>query len=264
MELYIVDAFTDLPFKGNPAAVCMADQELDTKRMQEIAMEMNLSETAFLFPEGKGYRLRWFTPKIEIKLCGHATLASSHILWETGRLPTNQSAHFYTLSGELVARREQDRIILNFPAYTVLPIPPVDGLYEALGIEHTDVEYLGGYGDDVLVVLNSDDTVKTMSPHFEKLTSVNKRGVSVTAQSTDQPYDIVSRFFAPRVGVPEDPVTGSAHCGLAPYWLGRLGKDSLTAYQASTRGGVLYLSMEGDRILLGGQAVTILQGTLNI
>ena len=253
LTLLQIDAFTAVPFAGNPAGVCFLDGPRPDTWMQSVAAEMNLSETAFLLPEGDGYRLRWFTPAAEVRLCGHATLASAHALWETGRLPLDATARFYTLSGLLTARRNGDWIELNFPAR-----PPqamdVPALAEALRVKP-----LATYqdADDYMVLVASEAEVRSLNPDIPAINELPVRGVIVTARSTTPGYDFISRFFAPRVGVIEDPVTGSAHCCLTPYWAAELDKKEMVAYQASPRGGVLHVRLEGERVILAGQAVTV-------
>jgi PhzF family phenazine biosynthesis protein len=254
IDLFQVDAFTDRAFGGNPAAVCLLREAREAAWMQSVAREMNLSETAFLVPRGGGFDLRWFTPAIEVELCGHATLASAHVLWQAGHLGPQELAHFHTLSGLLTARRRSDGWIeLDFPARTAEPVEAPPGLAEALGSES---RY------DYLLELPSEAAVRALHPDFARLRTLPVRGVIVTARATSAPFDFVSRFFAPGAGVDEDPVTGSAHCTLGPYWAGRLGKDQLLAYQASERGGVLEVRVAGERVELAGQAVTVLQGQL--
>jgi PhzF family phenazine biosynthesis protein len=248
-----IDAFTAAPFAGNPAAVCFLDHERHPSWMQSVAAEMNLSETAFLLPEGDGYRLRWFTPAAEVRLCGHATLASAHALWETGRLPLDATARFYTLSGLLTAQRCADWIELNFPARPPEPVE-VPGLAEALAVIPLA---LYKDADDYMVVVATEAEVRLLNPDIPAIKELPVRGVIVTARSTTDGLDFISRFFAPRVGVNEDPVTGSAHCCLTPYWAGVLNKNELIAYQASKRGGVIHVRLEGDRVVLAGQAVTV-------
>ncbi|MBU2703732.1 PhzF family phenazine biosynthesis protein [Sporomusaceae bacterium BoRhaA] len=261
VTIYQVDAFTEQPYKGNPAAVCLLEVNRSEEWMQSVAAEMNLSETAFLFPEGDGYRLRWFTPKSEVKLCGHATLASAHILYKEKRLPLNCQARFSTLSGLLTARYYENTglIELDFPATSVISCEPPYGLVEALGVKPI---FVGRSDDDYLIEVASEDEVKKVVPNFVQLLQVSCRGVIVTALSYSDEYDFISRFFAPAVGVNEDPVTGSAHCRLTPYWQAKLGKNEFTAYQASKRGGFLKLAMKGDRVCISGKAVTILKGEL--
>jgi PhzF family phenazine biosynthesis protein len=223
--------------------------------MQNIASEMNLPETAFLVKNREGYDLRWFTPAAEIDLCGHATLASAHILWEKGFLRGDQEAKFSTKSGLLTARITNDWIELNFPAISEEKTEPPAGLLEALGIEAT---YVGKNVFDYLVEVELEENVRTMKPDFVRLSKVPARGVIVTARAGE--YDFVSRFFAPGVGIWEDPVTGSAHCCLGPYWQKKLNKDEFIAYQASERGGVLKVKVAGERVLISGKAVTVLEG----
>jgi PhzF family phenazine biosynthesis protein len=258
-KIYQVDAFTNRPFSGNPAAVCLLDGAAEENWMQNVAAEMNLAETAFLHPEGDGFRLRWFTPQVEVELCGHATLASAHVLWESRRLPGGQEARFYTASGLLTANQIGDWIELDFPAKPGVSAEPPKGLIEALGVEPLAVVRSQF---DYLIEVESESAVRSLAPDFSRLASVKTRGVIVTARSESDAFDFVSRFFAPAVGIDEDPVTGSAHCCLAPYWSLLLGKTSFNAYQASRRGGVLQVRLVGDRVRLAGQAVTVLTGEL--
>lgn len=259
LDLYQVDAFTSRPFAGNPAAVCLLPEPRDERWMQAVAREMNLSETAFLHPEDGGYRLRWFTPAVEVELCGHATLASAHVLWETGRLQREETARFHTLSGLLTAERVGEWVELDFPARQAEETAPPEGLAEAVGAEP---RFVGRSRYDYLLELASEEAVRSADPDFRRLSSLKVRGVIITARASEGPYDIVSRFFAPGSGVDEDPVTGSAHCTLGPFWASRLGKRELLAYQASARGGVVRVEVKGERVKLGGQAVTVLQGRL--
>lgn len=254
-----VDAFTDRPFGGNPAAVCWLESEPDPLWMQSVAAEMNLSETAFVRRLPDGLELRWFTPTVEVDLCGHATLATSHALWSSGTVPADETLRFHTKSGVLVCRRAGDLIELDFPATPALPATAPEGLLAALGVEAV---HLGKTKFDYLVELKSANCVRAVRPDFQKLAEIPCRGVIVTARSDDPEYDFLSRFFAPAVGVNEDPVCGSAHCCLTPYWAARLGKFKFKAYQASARGGVLHLRLDGDRVILGGQAVTVWRGEL--
>lgn len=260
VKCWQVDAFTDRPFGGNPAAVCWLEQPVSEDWMQSVAAEMNLSETAFVQHQGDDYGLRWFTPTVEVDLCGHATLATSHALWESGIADLSEPLRFHTRSGLLTCVRNGDLIELDFPALPASPVTADKDLLEALGIDVPP--FLGRTKFDSLVVLNSADEVRSLKPDFRKLAGIPVRGVIVTALSDDPRYDFISRFFAPNVGVDEDPVCGSAHCCLAPFWAERLGKGDLVAYQASARGGVLHLRWNGDRVVLGGQAVTIWQGEL--
>ena len=255
MRLYHVDAFTGQAFRGNPAAVCLLDAERDAAWMQSVAAEMNLSETAFVVPRGDDFSLRWFTPAVEVALCGHATLASAHALWEERRL---EKARFHTKSGVLTATRNGDWIELDFPATPARAAEAPAGLLESLGV--TDPLFVGRNNYDYLIHLPSESDVRGVRPDQARLRAVEARGVIVTAPSAQ--FDFVSRFFGPAVGVEEDPVTGSAHCALTPYWAAILGKDEMTAWQASARGGVVRVRLAGDRVILSGQAVTIVRGEL--
>lgn len=254
-----VDAFTDTAFCGNPAAVCLLESPAPADWMQRVAAEMNLSETAFLVPRADGFDLRWFTPATEVELCGHATLASAHVLWEIGGLGLDQTARFHTRSGLLTAEREGAWIVLDFPATPPEPAEAPPGLIEALGVEPQRV---ARSRFDYLVEVAGEEIVRGLKPDSRALSRVPARGVIVTARSEEEEVDFVSRFFAPTVGVDEDPVTGSAHCSLAPYWRARLGRDALVGYQASARGGLVRVRVEGERVRLAGQAVTVLQGEL--
>ncbi|HYT03395.1 MAG TPA: PhzF family phenazine biosynthesis protein [Gemmatimonadales bacterium] len=256
-----VDAFTNRPFAGNPAAVCVLPSPRQDEWMQDVARELNLSETAFLQAADDGYRLRWFTPAVEVALCGHATLASAHVLWEDGHLPAGQQARFYTKSGLLTAERIGDWIELDFPATRATPAPPPAGLAEALGVGR-EARWVGKSTFDYLVEVESEAVVRGLTPDFSGLQRVEARGIIVTSRASTRDYDFVSRFFAPRVGVPEDPVTGSAHCALTPFWSDRLNKTQLLGYQASPRGGVVRVRLNGQRVVLGGQAVTVLRSEL--
>jgi PhzF family phenazine biosynthesis protein len=227
--------------------------------MQNVASEMNLAETAFLTPESDGYRLRWFTPTVEVDLCGHATVASAHVLWEEGHLPPTKQARFHTRSGVLLADRRGEWIELDFPSTPADPVEPPANLLEALGTKAT---FVGRSKFDYLVEVDSEQTVRALRPEFSALRKYPVRGVIVTARSAVPGFDFVSRFFAPAAGIDEDPATGSSHCALGPHWSGRLGKTEFTAYQASARGAVVRVRMNGDRAILGGQAVTVLRGEL--
>lgn len=252
-----VDAFTNQPFRGNPAAVCVLATSQPEAWMQQVAAEMNLSETAFLLPEADGYRLRWFTPTVEVNLCGHATLASAHVLWTEGHLATDRQARFYTRSGLLTADRQDDWIELDFPIDRSQSIASPAGLSEALGVTIQAVsENSLGY----LVEVDTEEAVRQMQPDFGQLRTFPVHGVIVTSRGM-APYDFVSRFFAPGIGINEDPVTGSAHCCLVPYWQERLQKNEFLAYQASARGGVVKANLVGDRVKLAGQAITVMRGT---
>jgi PhzF family phenazine biosynthesis protein len=258
LPLYQVDAFvTEKRYSGNPAAVCLLPAPADPAWMQDVAMEMNLSETAFLVKRADGFDLRWFTPSVEVALCGHATLGSAHALWEAGLLPQNAQARFHTLSGLLTADRRGELIELNFPAKLEEPAEPPPDLLGALGVVPT---YIGKNQFDYLVEVDSERTVRGMKPDFARLRTLGVRGVIVTSRSSE--FDFVSRFFAPGSGIDEDPVTGSAHTALGPYWMRKLGKSSMRAFQASARGGLVGVKMEGDRVLLSGKARTTLRGEL--
>ena len=259
IPLFQIDAFADRPFAGNPAAVCFLDGPAEAAWMQRVAQEMNLSETAFVHQEADGYRLRWFTPVAEVQLCGHATLATAHALWETDRLPRGAVARFHTLSGLLTATAREEWIELDFPALASEPVEAPAGLLEALGARATFV-VRSNY--DLLVEVASAAEVRVLAPDFGALGLVKARGVIVTARSDEPRFDFVSRFFAPAVGVNEDPVTGSAHAVLGPYWQGRTAKEAFLAYQASARGGVVRVRVAGGRVRLGGQAVTVFRGEL--
>ena len=254
-----VDAFSDRPFAGNPAAVCVLDAPGDAAWMQAVALEMNLSETAFLVREAEGFHLRWFTPTVEVDLCGHATLASAHVLWEDGHLTVDAPARFRTKGGSLSATKLDGWITLDFPAIAVeRPVDP-GPVAEALGVP---VESASMSRFDVLAEVESEAVVRSLEPDFGRLGALDARGVIVTARADSEGFDFVSRFFGPRVGIPEDPVTGSAHCLLGPYWGSKLGRTEMVGYQASSRGGVVRVRVEGARVLLGGQAVTVLRGEL--
>jgi PhzF family phenazine biosynthesis protein len=259
VKIYTVDAFTAEPFRGNPAGVCLLSAARDECWMQQVAREMNLSETAFLRPRADGFDLRWFTPVAEVELCGHATLASAHILWESGHLAGEAEARFHTLSGLLRANRRGDAIELDFPATPAAPAEIPSAVLAALGAEPT---FVGRSRFDYLVEVGSEDEVRRLAPDFTRLKACAVRGIMVTSRAEKTGYDFVSRFFAPAFGVDEDPVTGSAHCCLAPHWSQRLSKAEMTAYQASPRGGEIRVRVAGDRVHLAGNAVTVIQGEL--
>ena len=259
IPIFQVDAFAAAPFEGNPAAVCPLDARAEVGWMQSVAAEMNLSETAFCWPEGDALRLRWFTPAVEVDLCGHATLATAHVLWETGRLAADATARFVTRSGELRARRDRARIELDFPARVVEPCPAPAGVLEALGAA---ARFTGGDGQDLLVEVADAASVRGLAPDFSRLRATDVRSVIVTARADRSGVDFVSRFFAPGVGIDEDPVTGSAHCTLGPYWAAKLGRATLVGYQASARGGTVHVRVAGPRVHLGGGAITVLRGEL--
>jgi PhzF family phenazine biosynthesis protein len=259
IPIFQVDAFTSEPFAGNPAAVCLLDGPVDATWMQNVAQEMNLSETAFVYEMEEGYSLRWFTPTTEVDLCGHATLASAHILWEEGKLDPREQARFHSRSGLLTAGRRGDKIELDFPATPAEPVHALDGLDAALGAHAL---YVGRSAFDYLVELDSARAVRDLAPDLVWLKELGVRGVMVTATGDEPGLDFVSRYFAPGAGIDEDPVTGSIHCCLGPYWGEMLGKTEMAAYQASARGGSLEVRLAGDRVKLGGQAVTVLRGEL--
>jgi PhzF family phenazine biosynthesis protein len=256
-----VDSFTDAAFSGNPAGVCIMERTGDERWMQNVAREMNLSETAFVVPRREGaFDLRWFTPAVEVDLCGHATLAAAHVLWETSQLRADDSARFHTRSGLLTCVRKGAWIEMDFPATAPKAEPAPTGLIEALGCRTPG--FVGRTRFDYLVEVANEAEVRGTSPDFGRLKRTEARGAIVTSRATTPGFDFVSRFFAPRAGVDEDPVTGSAHCALAPYWSGKLGKKKMTGLQASTRGGVVRVEVREDRVILCGQAVTVLRGEL--
>ncbi|MBT3320436.1 MAG: PhzF family phenazine biosynthesis protein [Clostridia bacterium] len=259
MKIYIVDAFTSEPYAGNPAAICLLGSEKPDEWMQKIAAEMNLSETAFLIKQDDGFALRWFTPTAEVDLCGHATLASAHWLWESQTTDV-QEIRFHTKSGLLTARKNGDWIEMNFPLEREEKTPPPPSLEEILGVPF---KYVGKNRMDYLVEVENQETLAQLETDFALLKTVSTRGLIVTALSDEPDVDFVSRCFFPGLGIDEDPVTGSAHCCLGPYWSSKLGKDELTAKQVSARGGLLKLQLLGERILISGRAVTTLSGELS-
>lgn len=264
MKLFQVDAFTHEPFRGNPAAVCILEKEQPEAWMQSVAAEMNLSETAFVSPPtdpfSRAFQLRWFTPAVEVDLCGHATLATAHILWTEGYLKPTDEARFDTRSGRLTASMANPgHITLNFPAKEAVPAEPPAGLLQALKVENP--VFIGRSEFDYLLELESAEQVISLKPDMSHLSQIEARGIIITAAGNEE-FDIVSRFFGPAVGVPEDPVTGSAHCTLGPYWAKKLNKKSLNALQASARSGSMIVEIDGERVKLTGQAVTILRGEL--
>ncbi len=268
IPLLQVDAFAHQPFAGNPAAVCVLEQpiaeSIAAAWMQRVAAEMNLSETAFVYPEADRFRLRWFTPTVEVDLCGHATLATAHVLWQLGSVPPTQVLQFETRSGLLGAALREGWIELNFPAKPPQLIDPPEDLIRSLGISPQGaLHYVGFDGSDYLIEVDSETTLRQLQPDFSRLARFPVRGTIVTSKADSQEYDFVSRFFAPGAGVDEDPVTGSAHCCLTPFWQQRLDRRELVAYQASARGGILRVRLEGDRVAISGQAVTVFQGELS-
>lgn len=259
ISVWQVDAFTDRPYTGNPAAVCLLENQADDEWMQAVAMEMNLSETSFVRRLDDGFELRWFTPKAEVDLCGHATLATAHALWTEGVVDAAQPIRFHTRSGPLTCTRLGGLIELDFPALPPSETAPPADLIGALGVP---VRYLGRTQCDYLAMLDAESDVRAVQPDFRRLCSVATRGVIVTAPSDDDRFDFVSRFFAPKLGIDEDPVCGSAHCSLGPFWGARLGKTELIGHQVSQRRGVIHVRLNGDRVVLGGHAVTVLRGEL--
>lgn len=248
MKQYIVDAFTDELFKGNPAAVCVMDEWISDGLMRNIAAENNLSETAFAVREGEGYRLRWFTPKGEIDFCGHATLAASFVI--ANFIETEcKTIKYKTLSGEMSVEIKDSVFVMNFPRYKLNPVEVTDAMERSIGVKPV----FAFLDRDLLMVLNSEDDVFGLMPDFSAMGELAGLCIAVTTKGTE--YDCVSRVFAPELNVPEDPVTGSTHCMIAPYWAERLGKSSITAFQASERTGVLYAEVCGERVKISGQAV---------
>ena len=257
-----VDAFADKPFAGNPAAVCILEELRDDVWMQHVAREMNLSETAFLIKQPEGYDLRWFTPTVEVDLCGHATLAAAQVLWEDGRLGHDQEARFFTRSGVLTCRWRDPWIDMNFPAEPERHETPPPELITALGVAplYTGKNRL----NDWLVEIESETVLRKLRPDFTALRSLPLRGVMVTARSITKGFDFISRFFAPAVGIDEDPVTGSAHCCLGPYWQKKLKRYTFYAWQASARGGEVHVRIAADRVVLSGRAVIVMRGAILI
>jgi predicted PhzF superfamily epimerase YddE/YHI9 len=264
MRLSLIDAFTDVPFSGNPAAVCLLDGGASDRWRQSVARELGFSETAYLLPSAEGvFGLRWFTPTVEVDLCGHATLASAHFLWEEGLADGDAPIRFETKSGPLLARRSGMSIELDFPSEPARECPAPEGLLGALGAR---AAWVGRNRFDYLVLVAAEKDVRSLAPDFPALASAcgENRGVMVTAVSDDPGFDFVSRYFAPAAGIDEDPVTGSAHCCLGPFWSERLAKRDLRAFQASTRGGRLTVRVGEQRVYLGGNAVTIFRGELAV
>ena len=259
-SLTYVDAFSDGPFTGNPAAVCLLGEGADAAWMQNVAAELNLAETAFLVRRpDRDFDLRWFAPAVEVDLCGHATLASAHVLWETGTLDASSPARFHTRSGLLTASKAGDWIELDFPSTPALTVDPPPGLLDAMGVT---ARYVGRSPFDYLIEVADEASVRAAAPDFTKLKKISTRGVMITAPSGDSKYDFVSRFFAPGAGIDEDPATGSAHCCLAPYWQAKLRKNEFLAGQLSARGATIKVAVAGDRIKLAGKAVTMMRGQL--
>jgi PhzF family phenazine biosynthesis protein len=260
IRIVTVDAFTNVPFAGNPAAVCVLPERRPDEWLRHVAREINLSDTAFLARRDGEFDLRWLTPSVEVELCGHATIASAHVLWEDGHLPADAQARFHTRSGLLIADRRGEWIELDFPVKEAAAAEPPPSLLTALGVTAPVAVTKNVF--DYLVEVESEAELRALRPDHMSLRQIPMRGVIVTARSASPAFDFVSRFFAPGSGIEEDPVTGSAHTALGPYWGAKLGKIEMTAYQASPRGGVVRVRLAGDRIVLGGQAVTVLQATL--
>ncbi len=259
ITFFQVDAFTDIPFKGNPAAVCLMQEEFPATLLQQIAMENNLAETAFLLKAADGYNLRWFTPTVEIKLCGHATVASAHVLWRKGMLPVTDTARFFTKSGLLTVTKNDEWIQLNFPRFNYSKVAIHNDIIKALCI--TPINSVRSGDGRFIIEVADEKEVTSLDPDFSVLK--NHETVVVTSKaSASSGYDFISRSFTAAYGVNEDPVTGSSHCTLAPYWSEKLGKDKLSAYQASARGGALKLQVAHDRVLIEGKAVTVIEGVL--
>ncbi|MBI9048679.1 MAG: PhzF family phenazine biosynthesis protein [Anaerolineaceae bacterium] len=264
MKIYTVDAFTNRPFRGNPAAVCPLSKMLPDDTLQDIACEMNLSETAFFVPVDDGYHLRWFTPLQEVDLCGHATLATAHILWQKQYLSEEKIAVFSTLSGTLTAKKQGDWIAMQFPRGETRPITSsISEILQALGIENP--VFIGQYRPDrYLIELKNEEQIRQVIPNFSKLKEIGANRIMITAAGNGEPYDFISRYFAPGAGINEDPVTGSAHCYLTPYWAKKTGKNEFSAHQASARGGDLQLKLTDDHVIIRGQAITMLSAALNL
>lgn len=257
ITIYQVDSFASEAFKGNPAGVCVLDEPADETWMRNVAMEMNLSETAFLHRVEDGFSLRWFTPAVEVDLCGHATLASAHILWERGFLPADETARFHTKSGALTVVRKGDWLEMDFPAEPARETDGIESFQSAIG--GAPIVFLGRNRMDHIIEVESEKIVRNLKPDMAAVKSITDRGLIVTATADADDIDFVSRFFAPAAGIDEDPVTGSSHCCLTPYWTQKLGKKDMTAYQASARGGVLRVSANGDRVKISGQAITVMK-----
>jgi PhzF family phenazine biosynthesis protein len=256
--IFRVDAFADRPFAGNPATVCLLDAAVEDRRLQALAREMNTPATAFVRPGSGVLPLRWFSPTVELELCGHGTLATAHVLWEAGHVPAGAPARFSTRRGPLGAERRDGWIELDFPAEPAREAEPPPALAAALGVE---LRFVGRNRFDYLVEVEDEAAVRGLRPDLARLATVETRGVIVTAGAAG-PWDFVSRFFAPRAGIPEDAVTGSAHCCLGPFWAARLGKAELLGYQASSRAGAVRVRAHGQRVVLGGQAVTVARAVL--
>jgi PhzF family phenazine biosynthesis protein len=261
VSIACVDAFTDRAFAGNPAAVCLLDGPREAAWMQQMAAEMNLAETAFVLRESGGFGLRWFTPAVEVDLCGHATLATAHVLWSDGIVAAGDAIEFRTRSGRLGASQRDGLIELDFPSEAAAEVATPAGLAAALG---TDILWAGRNRMDVIVEVAGERELRGLTPDLAAIGKLEARGLIVTCKGDGTAYDFLSRFFAPQSGINEDPVTGSAHCCLAPFWAARLKRTSLVGFQASSRGGEVRVTVNGPRVILGGRAVTVYSGTLRV
>ena len=261
VSIACVDAFTDRAFAGNPAAVCLLDGPRDAEWMQRVAFEMNLAETAFLTPAASGFGLRWFTPAVEVDLCGHATLASAHTLWTDGVVPKSDPIAFQTRSGVLGASSRGEMIELDFPSEAATEVPAPEGLAEAVGVP---LVWTGRNRMDYIVEIAGERELRGLVPNLDAIRKLDARGLIVTCRGAGTEYDFLSRFFAPQSGIDEDPVTGSAHCCLGPFWAKRLNRQELVGFQASPRGGSVRVTVNDARVTLGGQAVTVYSGTLHV
>jgi PhzF family phenazine biosynthesis protein len=258
--IYQVDAFTSEPFKGNPAGVCILDSEPSEKWMQNIAMEMNLSETAFVYPGKDCRNIRFFSPESEVPLCGHATLSASHILYETGTISGNESFKLLSKAGELVIRKQGDYVTMNFPKYEINKLPADPEFKTVIGINPVEL-YKAGFGW-TLALLKNEKEVRSLNPDFSNMKHSVYGDLIVTAPSDDPQFDFCVRCFAPALGINEDPVTGSAHCALVPFWNMKTGKKDFVSHQVSKRSGILKVSLKGERVEISGMALTILKGEL--
>ena len=260
VEIFQVDAFTDHAFGGNPAGVCILKKDASAEWKQQVAAEMNLSETAFVRRlDEQRFALQWFTPTVEVELCGHATLATAHVLWQTDLVDEADSIFFETRSGVLTCKNMAGKVQMNFPANAAHDFAVDQGIIDCLGVNPI---YTGKNTFDLLIEVASENEVRRASVDFNRLREEPVRGVILTSRSEKAEFDFVSRFFAPASGVDEDPVTGSAHCCLGPYWGPKIGKTELVGFQASHRGGKVNISLADDRVFLLGQAVTVLRGSI--
>lgn len=258
-DLWIIDSFADAPFSGNPAGVCLLPEDRPDEWHQAVAGELNQAATAFLTRKDEDWALRWFNPRVELELCGHGTLASAHFLWESGRAQRTRATRFHTRRGVLTAASDGDWILLNFPSTPPAEAALPEGVADALGVKPV---WSGRSPFDLFIHVDSAETVRSLSPDLARLAAIDTRGFIVTAEGDSRGIDFVSRFFSPRVGVGEDPVTGSAHCALAPYWAGLIGRSALAGHQASARGGVVRVEARGARVMLAGKAKTVMRGEL--